>query len=605
MRWAPRLNFSTKLLLHLSIVILVMFALSGYVTYRIHTDLFTEEVSKQFSKANEQAASRLDLQIRDIYRISNSIVFNPYVEQVLRRSAMSGERAVFTQVSDQDELNELLFQVEHDENKLYSMFLFDLKHNGFFFSGAANAPGFLPKELYEEAQQRLIDTMGNFIWFPSQVPSLTERSGKRNVFVAARLMKNTSQDRFGTLIMLFEESLFSEDLRELTRDEKANVFLYDKQDLLVYSDLVQPNEAIGLQAIDYGNRSVHEHDGESFLYVKSRSGDADFTLVSRVSLSALKEKSTVTLPVTMAVLVVGLLITAVLVTITGKRLLKPIHKLVIGMRRIQEGDLNVKLEVQSEDELAFIGRSFNSMSEHMKQLIQEVYERQLNEREAELTALQSQLNPHFMYNTLDTLYWKLYLKDDRDNANLVVSLSEMLRYTLEPANVPTTLHEEMEQIRNYLTIQNTRFGDGLETIVQSDPRLGSIQVPRLILQPIVENVFTHAFQDKTSGKVLIIKAYIRTVEGEQEALCIEVTDNGKGMTSDEIGRVYRLAKEQRHALPALMTKKPNERRRLPIGVTSVIRRLTILYGPPYGLQFQSRPGKGTTVLLLLPKEMEA
>lgn len=611
MRLKPRFSFSTRLVLYLSVVILLMFSFSWYITYRIHSDVLTKEISKQFSKANEQAAKRLDLQIRDIYRISNYIVFHPYVEQVLRRSAESRQRETNTQLTDQDELNQLLFQVKMDENKLHSMFLFDVRRNSFFFRGSENALGRLSEQLYEEIEDRLEDTFGNFVWFPTYVASTRATDGRLNLMVAARHMKNSAQEQYGTLVMLFDQSLFSEDLKELISDEKANVFLYDKQENLIYSDLNVPEgeqeeqEAAPFTRLD---RSIHNHNGETYLYVKNRSGQADFTLVSRASLNDLQKKSSAAFPVSVMAMLLSVVMTGMLVTLTGKRLLRPVRQLVIGMKRIREGDLNVKINVQTQDELAFIGQSFNTMAEHMKNLIQEVYERQLSEREAELTSLQSQLNPHFLHNTLDTLYWKLYLKDDQELSQLVVALSEMLRYALEPAGEQTTLQEEVDQIRNYLTIQNTRFGHELEIIVKVDDNVNLLPVPRLILQPIVENVFTHAFKDKTSRKILVIHAYTDEFVDKQgkvgEALFIKVADNGKGMPEAEVAELLASAAEPRHTQPREPWEQGEKggRRRLPIGVKSVIRRLNLMYGQPYGMKIESRPGKGTTIYLVLPKE---
>lgn len=599
-----RKSFSQKLILSLAVIILFTFAVSGYITYRIHLNLFTEEISEQFSKTNEQAAARLDLQIRDIYRISNFVVFHPYVQQVLERSAQTEQRETYTQLSDQDELNNLLFQVKYDEPKLTAMYLYDAKENGFIFSGTNRFSTKLTKDAFSQIKLSLDGSYGNLIWFPLQVQNSDTASGYQTFFAAARQMKTVQQNPYGIMVMLFDQSLISEYLIDLVKDEQANVFLYDKMDHLVYSDLSNLEEAPAPSSVV--NRSVGLVEGEQYLNAKSRSGQVDFTLISRVSLDSLQSRSGIILQVNLLIGIVSLLLAGVLVAWAARRLLRPLRELVQGMTRMKAGDMRTRIEVRTDDELGYLARSFNSMAEHVDALIKEVYERQLSEREAELTALQAQLNPHFLHNTLDSIYWMVYLKDDKETAGLIVSLSDMLRYALEPAETDTTLYDEFSQIRNYLNIQNHRFGHQLETIVKMDEGIQSTRVPRLILQPLVENVFVHAFTERPAAQVLAIRAYIGDAGDNASAkpvpaIIIEIFDNGKGMSAEIIQKVIGAAEAGRgQATHYESSHTKDNRRRNHIGLRSVIRRLNLLYEKPYGLRIESEPGIGTTVRMFLP-----
>ncbi|RXZ78638.1 sensor histidine kinase [Paenibacillaceae bacterium] len=597
-------SFSSRIMLHMALIIMFTFFISGYISYRINVNIFSEVVSKQFSKANEQAAARIDLQIRDIYRISNFIVFNPYVEQVLRRSAETENRESHTRITDQDELNKMLYQVKNDENKFYSMFLYDNKDNSFFFHVSPAAQSSLHQDVYEEVKLRLADSSGNLVWFPIALKSSVEASGYRHFFVAARYMKNKDFDQYGTMVMFFDRSLFSDDLGELVSDEKANVFLYDRQDRLVYTDQRESDpDRIPIPS-QLGVQEIVQENGISYLYAKSRPREMNFALVSRVSLDSIHEKSSVLLKISIAVGFVGVLLAVMLLSWSSRRLFKPLSMLVHGMKRMREGNLETRVTIDTTDELAYIGQSFNSMAENVNTLVREVYERQLNEREAELTALQTQLNPHFLHNTLDTIYWQLYLKDEKETAKLVVSLSDMLRYALEPADTETLLSEELDQIRNYLAIQSSRHGEELETIIQIAPGAEMAKVPRLILQPLVENVFEHAFADKLTSCVLVIHATIDCDVKLQDApgkasgiLRIDIIDNGKGMAEEEMSRIVCSAMAPRATEGPVVGKK-----RIHIGIRSVIRRLNLIYGDPYGLKMASKPGAGTKIRLLIPVE---
>ncbi|WP_181592841.1 sensor histidine kinase [Paenibacillus sp. YN15] len=593
----PTRSFSRRLVMRLSLVIMTAFLLSGYISYIIHVRLFTDEVSKQFFKANEQAASRLDLQIRDIYRISNSVVFHPYVQEVLKRSAAMEDREAITQIYDQKELDKQLLQVKLDENKLYTMYLFDAKDNGFYFTTSNTAPRTLDRSIYGEVKWKLANSMGNVVWFPTVVREAGGEYGERGVYVAARYMKDLNQRQYGIMVMLFEESLFSEDLNGLVGDEKANVFLYDKQEKLVYSDLKAAGEAPDPAALPSG--SVVEDRDSGYLYLKSRSGQMDFTLISRVSLNELERRSPIIYQTSIVVGLIGVAVASILVNLTGNRLLAPLRQLVSGMRRMREGDFDTRLTVRTDDELGFISGSFNDMAQNIKTLISEVYERQLNAREAELTALQAQLNPHFLYNTLDTIYWNIYLKNDKQTAKLVVSLSNMLRYALEPVDTYTTLNEEMTQTRNYLAIQSSRFGEDLEIMIQVDEEIAAAPVPRLILQPLVENAFVHGFANKAESKVLIIRAF-RLPREKTEAMRIEIIDNGKGMAEEEVRELLAHAEEPAAARLSPVQGDDSAKRKVPIGLRNVTRRIHLLYGHEYGVDIESKPNAGTAIRLTLP-----
>ena len=167
------------------------------------------------------------------------------------------------------------------------------------------------------------------------------------------------------------------------------------------------------------------------------------------------------------------------------------------------------------------------MTEQVDRLIKEVYLTQLSEREAELKALQAQLNPHFLHNMFNEIYWKLYVQNEQETAALIAAISEMLKYSLMPVRTLTTLGEEMQQIHNYVKIQRELFETDLETIIRVDEDVTDCEMMRSLLQPLVENVFVHAFRHKLSNKMLVIQARRRG-----ESLEVEVSDNGCGMSPE-------------------------------------------------------------------------
>ncbi|MBD2869138.1 cache domain-containing sensor histidine kinase [Paenibacillus arenilitoris] len=582
-----RRSFKVKLIASLSAVILVVFCLSGYISYRIHLDIFETELSKQFAKANEQALLRLELRIQDIYRISDYVVFNPYVEEIIMNSSGEEGGTKYQQYLDRKELDELLNKVKLDAPQLRSLYLYDLNGNRFYINNSLSV-NLLGEEEYRSIASNLEGTEGGIVWDRVTLPSSVEQSGFKDVIVASRLMKTPELVTYGVMVMIFDETLFSKFLTTLAERETGRVYIFDQRNQLLYTDesspyRIPPSDLLALHQTDI--RTVNK---VPYLLTKSRSEEIDFSLVSSVSLKDMQADSQKIFEVAVYSAILSIVLAGILVTVTGQQLLRPLKLLMKGMQQLRQGNFDTHIEIQTKDELALIGQSFNTMAAHINSLIREVYERQLNEREAELKALQAQLNPHFLYNTLDTIYWELYLKDDLETAKLVVSLSEILRSALEPVNEMITLKDEIHQIQNYLNIQQARFKEDLHAVIRMDEEVEHCLLIRLLLQPLVENVFVHAFRDKETDKLIQIHAYRHS-----DQLRIEITDNGCGVHSEML--------EQLTAGSASATE---ERKRERLGVKSVIRRIDLVYGKPYGLEMSSERGAGTTMKLILPYQVQ-
>lgn len=580
-----RRSFKLKLIASLSAVILLVFCLSGYISYRIHLDIFETELSKQFAKANEQALLRLELRIQDIYRISDYVVFNPYVEEIMIKST-EGDGAQYQQYLDRRELDELLNKVKLDAPQLRSLYLYNLNGQRIYLNNSLSV-NILGNEEYRAIADNLEETHGGIVWDKMKLPSAVEPSGFREVIVASRLMKSPELVTYGVMVMIFDEALFSSFLTSLTEKETGRVYLFGPRNQMLYTDESELSRMPASELLSLDTTEIQTIDETPYLFTKSRSNDIFFSLVSSVSLKDMQKDSQRIFEVAFYLAILSILLAGLLVTATSQQLLRPMKQLMRGMQQLRQGNFDTQIDIQSKDELALIGQSFNAMAVNINSLIREVYERQLNEREAELKALQAQLNPHFLYNTLDTIYWELYLKDDFETAGLVMSLSEILRSALEPVNEMITVKDEIHQIGNYLNIQKARFKEDLQIAITVDDEVEQCLLIRLLLQPLVENVFVHAFRDKDTDKLIEIHAY--RYEGQ---LRIEIRDNGSGVDSATLEQLMSSSKGA-----------AEERKRERLGVKSVIRRIDLVYGKPYGLEMTSERGAGTTMKLILPYQM--
>ena len=191
------------------------------------------------------------------------------------------------------------------------------------------------------------------------------------------------------------------------------------------------------------------------------------------------------------------------------------------------GTFNIRADIQTHDEIGQLTERFNTMVEEINKLVKEVYEVRLQEREAELIALQSQINPHFLYNTLETINMMALDKKDTKLSDIVTSLGRLLRYTVDKQEKPVSLKDEMVFVESYIQIQSFRMGDKLNMEMYIDPSFESCQVPKLILQPFIENVIEHAVD--TNPVTVKLRVSV-----QEDDLILTIQDNGLGMDDKTI-----------------------------------------------------------------------
>lgn len=575
-------SFKIKLIGSLSIIILIAFGGAGYFTYHYNLDLFEKEISKQFSRTNEEALAKLDLKMQEMQRISHTIVFNPQIEKMISALNSDGNDDAFRSYSEKEQIKDLIDQIKLDAPFMTGLYMFDLNGNPSYFRFNIPSINDLDASVYQAILPKIEKSHGDLVWLRLPLPSSIEPSGIRQSIVAARWMKDSSLHTYGMLVITLDEAFFASGLEELTKDDLGKVYLFNESKDLLYSNaaLKSEDELKQLQALNRSQIMGNE------LFVQSESKAFQASLVSGTSLAAIRLKNETILQVILYSGIVSIIVMSVLIVLASKKLLRPLEDLVTGLQKVRSGNFDTRIQIRSRDELAYIGESFNEMTEKVERLITEVYITQLSEKKAELKALQAQLNPHFLHNILNEIYWKLYLQNDKDTASLLAVVSEMLKYSLMPLDIPTTLRDEILQVRNYVKIQTELFETDLTTVFDVDDEAEESEILRSLLQPLVENVFVHAFRNRLSNKILTIKA-IR----KDDLLQIEIADNGCGMNEERLSKILGsggMSPLQRHD------------GRDSLGVNSVIRRIKLMYGAPYRLEIDSALHVGTKMRLILP-----
>lgn len=253
----------------------------------------------------------------------------------------------------------------------------------------------------------------------------------------------------------------------------------------------------------------------------------------------------------------------------------PLYKLMNKVKRVSKGDLTVEECDEYNDEIGIISNNFDLMTLRIKKLLDKTKLQEEEKRELEIRMLQAQINPHFLFNTLNSLKWTAIMNQDYTVSEGLSSLAELLRNTIIHKKELITIDEELENIKNYVVIQKIRYGNSFDLIYEVEEDLKKNKVIKFMLQPIVENAIIHGIDENKENQKIIIR-----VQEKGEDVLIYVIDNGKGFNSEE---------------------KVRENKLSGVGWNNVDERIKLTFGNNYGATIKSEIGKGTTVKILIPK----
>lgn len=388
---------------------------------------------------------------------------------------------------------------------------------------------------------------------------------------------------YNAIIDLCEQNSIGDKGYVFILDQDGNIVYHPSQQQL-YNELQTENIDTVMNA-DSDIVVTREGDDEK-IYTLSHSETTGWTIVGCVNMAELLKDSREANNIYVMTAIVLVAIAMILSSFIARSITLPIQKLRDSMKKVQEGDFKAAdVVITSQNEIGSLTTSFNAMTHRIEELMEENVKEQEQKRKIELKALQSQINPHFLYNTLDSIIWMAEGKKYEDVVLMTASLARLLRQSISNEDETVLIGQEIQYVKSYLTIQKMRYKDKLEFEINVDPFINSVHIVKLVLQPIVENAIYHGLKYKESKGLLTVTGY----QKNQNAV-IEITDDGVGMDEETLNHIF-----EKH--------KVNYRSN-GVGVYNVQKRLCMYYGKEYGLHYESEPGHGTTVTVTIPMEQE-
>ena len=389
-------------------------------------------------------------------------------------------------------------------------------------------------------------------------------TGNREQFSCIKLLKNLdTQDVIGMMILNFDKAALKEVFPSY-RSEQGAYAVVEQQEDGGYDVVLSSGAAMEEQEIA---RILVKGDPDYHLS-RYGSSEMDWELVHLVQNRNLLSEAGKIQGIIMNGLAITIVLLLVLTVLLCNRITKPLYQLRDDIVRVGEGERCLETDFP-DDEIGAIGQEFSRMVNEKLTLADQVTRVELKNKEAELELLQSNINPHFLYNTLDSLYWMAILHEAEDVAELTKALSDVFKIALSKGEKFIPIQKELDFVRSYLYIQNIRFEGKIHVDIQADESLMGYKVIKLLLQPFVENAVYHGLEPKLGSGTVVIKVY-----REQDFLCFEVADDGVGMDVDaSLSKGYALRNS--------------------------LERIRLVYGDDAKVEFKSSPGQGVQVKISL------
>jgi len=562
-----------------------VFVMTGFST----KDVLIEQAVKDKNKSLELTDNYISNLLRSMVYICNYIQFDTDFTSILK-STLEGGLDQSQEVSYQKIATDKFDNITYSRERTYITVLLP---NGKSYTNYS-ASDFNPTLFFEKDWFERLSHMKAFdIMWLGTIPSYLESVKQKNpnLLTIAKTLKYPSGATYAYVIV----SIYEKELKEAFKNEESGeeTMLVDETGRIVshidsgqigkplpYADKLPLGEGYSREIVDGQERLLFDHSmtvGPWHL-VQSTPYHSVVGKVSAIYSTNLVAQAALFL------LFIFILIYLI------RQFTKPIVKLDRIVSKVEGGDLSVRSRIRGNDEIGKLGASFDHMIDRVVEMIDRITEEQTLKRKAELDMLQAQINPHFLFNVLNSIRLKVLMNGDEQNADIIASLSSLLRMTINRNNPMIPLHEELDTVVHYVDILNYRHKDRMDLRLDISSDSLSKVVPRFFLQPLIENAHIHGFQQR--GGVIVISSWL-----EEDLLFIAVQDNGVGMEQADAERL-------RASILAGESKEVQHRKEPSslsgIGLRNVYARLKIIYGKRLDMRIHGEPGKGTKIVFLMP-----
>ena len=548
-----------KFLLSTLCVTILLSLIVGGLSYINSVNIIEKKVSQSNYHTIIQEAENIDTVLKSMdYAAMYLLRDEQFIKCLQKSGEVEGNLGIYT-LNTQHILNSFV----SFEPSIYSIYL--QAYNGIVFDTSSSG-----NQVSNEMEQKLLELKGEGIIISDTITNYDNTEMRVVAFLKILKDPNHLSENLAIIKINVSEDTISQIYGSNQSFVSSQTMIVNEENIII-SDMNK--EKIGTHL----DKEYLEQEDMMITYVDLvRPG---WKLLNIVSLSELTQDNKIIRNITWTAVLLGTVFCLLISLFFSMRILRPLKALRKSMQELGHENFDIVLSEKGNDEITLVSKSFNKMSRKLNELINEVYVVQLKQKEAELMVLHEQINPHFLYNTLNTIYWICQLEKASESGKLVQALSKLFRLSLNSGQEFTTVEKEAEHLNYYIMIQKARFEESIHFHIETEPGLLNAGTLKLILQPLVENAIHHGIEKNGGEGTIMVRVF-----AEQDVLIYEIEDDGCGADVNE--------------LYGLLDKVQEDNRGF--GLKSVNDRIKFHYGAEYGLEFISEVQKGMKVIVRQP-----
>lgn len=572
----------TKILVVVVLGIVCVSISVGYITINMSRSIFTENYKESQKKIFDQVNDKIYDFHSEIVNIINSVNSNKAFRDYFTEENLSVK-----------ELSKNIYELKKEIKSLTNLNKYDMS---ILVVGLNKKTYLNSSELLTISGEEFLDLdiiknsfeNNRAISYRYLEKGITSSTQNEPVIIISKVLNLKDGNPYGIINFMIKEKNFQKIYDYFTL-EINDIVLLDESSLVISSN---KKLHIGEKQTDFNNsinelienkqlNKSYEDSGNTLLI--QRLPYCNLTICGKIdnnkALSRIYDIKGIA--IICSVITLGILI---LIFLIVRQVTKPLYLLTEKMSNVREKNFNEYIEVKGPDEIKDLSLTYNYMIKDINKYVKQLIEVENDKRKAEISALQMQINPHYIFNTLSSIKWLIWQGNKDKSIKAIDAFINMIRNTISKTDEFVTINDEIENLKNYVFINNIRYGDRVKVEYFIMPKCYECLVPKLILQPFIENSFFHAFPSDSEGEIQI---FIK--ECNDHNIKIEICDSGVGIDDEKIDKIVN-GEEDKHKYFS------------GIGINNVNSRIKLIYGSDYGIDIKSKINKGTTITMIIPKE---
>lgn len=552
-----------------SLSLLLTFSIIGIITFNYFSNLYEKRIYSEAAEVLQMTSTFLDAEISKIEKLSFDISTNDIIQDYLR--LINEDKYHYNYITFQTKAS-LIKRVESlaDSVKYITSIQITDMNGGVYKAGYKTKIYSIMNDEIKEIEA----LKGTNIWF---------NLGEREILTASRLIRDKKELSLDPLGIINISIDIGEAIETSLNFSKHKNFIITRNDEVIFNKDNQLSINKMFQARDRNGYEIKTINDKDYLVAYNYSNYSDLIYYNLLPFEQITKQTIFYKKLMIFIFLILLLLTIMISYRSAKGISKPLEELTEQMKAVQHKtveNVNYISNENSHDEVDVLSKNFQTMLQNIDTLNRRNYEKQIMIKEAEYKSLQAQINPHFLYNTLDSINWIAQMNSQEVISTMIEALGNMMRNIISKKDPLISIGEELEIVNSYITIQKYRYQQRLKFSMSDTKVFEDQSIPKLTIQPIIENAIQHGLEESIEPSEINLDFVI-----VEDILQITVKDNGPGMDEATINAIY---------------KNNVQRKGTGIGLNNINERIKLMFGPEYGIKIGSKLGEGTKVMIKLP-----